>query len=509
MYIALVVLHALVCFAIIGIVLLQAGKGADIGSAFGGGGSQAVFGSMGTPTILGKITTAVAILFMITSFSLAKMSSQVKSVVPATATRAGRPGRARRRPARRRHPRPRRSRGRRSGRMRGTKLLLLAAPTLVGLFLLQSYFWVPTFENQARGDPGRLTRFISTSIADAVILNPTISADSASSEVNALVFEGLIDRDLDLSFRGRLAESWQVSEEAYLFADETVRLPDGAAATPETLLARLRAAQAAGSPALRAVEAMTVLPAETSTVPMRAAGRRAAPRRARPDASSADARRHPAPAAYQVHPARRGPGLLREPRPAAGRVPGPARPSPIRDGAGPRDGPGGRRGARPADGGEPGHRLPAPARRALPRRARAHREGRALHLRDHHGSAEPLAPGAGLRADQGGRDPGSLHGPGDVQGALPAGLRELGHGDPARAPPQPRGARRRGARGRQGPRDLQRAGRRVQPATGGQRAVPVRLVGKRRLDPARSGTRTTGRGRRTSGSTSCGSSRTP
>ena len=83
-YIALVVLHALVCFAIIGIVLLQAGKGADIGSAFGGGGSQAVFGSMGTPTILGKITTVVAILFMITSFSLAKMSSQVKSVVPAT-----------------------------------------------------------------------------------------------------------------------------------------------------------------------------------------------------------------------------------------------------------------------------------------------------------------------------------------------------------------------------------------------------------------------------------------
>jgi ABC-type transport system substrate-binding protein len=151
--------------------------------------------------------------------------------------------------------------------MRGTKLLLLAAPTLVGLFLLQSYFWVPTFENQARGDPGRLTRFISTSIADAVILNPTISADSASSEVNALVFEGLIDRDLDLSFRGRLAESWQVSEEAYLFADEAVRLADGAAATPETLLARLRAAQAAGSSALRAVEAMTVLPADTSTVP--------------------------------------------------------------------------------------------------------------------------------------------------------------------------------------------------------------------------------------------------
>jgi preprotein translocase subunit SecG len=84
-YYLLIVVHVLVCLAIIGIVLLQAGKGADIGSAFGGGGSQAVFGSMGTPTILGKITTVVAILFMITSFSLAKLSSRAQSVVPATA----------------------------------------------------------------------------------------------------------------------------------------------------------------------------------------------------------------------------------------------------------------------------------------------------------------------------------------------------------------------------------------------------------------------------------------
>ena len=47
MYYVLIVVHTLVCLAIIGIVLLQAGKGADIGSAFGGGGSQAVFGSDG------------------------------------------------------------------------------------------------------------------------------------------------------------------------------------------------------------------------------------------------------------------------------------------------------------------------------------------------------------------------------------------------------------------------------------------------------------------------------
>jgi preprotein translocase subunit SecG len=88
MVIALTILHVLMCFAIIAIVLLQSGKGADIGSAFGGAGSQAVFGSMGTPTLLGKITTAVAIVFTLTSFSLALLGGErAGSVVrePATA----------------------------------------------------------------------------------------------------------------------------------------------------------------------------------------------------------------------------------------------------------------------------------------------------------------------------------------------------------------------------------------------------------------------------------------
>jgi preprotein translocase subunit SecG len=90
MVIALTVLHVFMCFAIMGIVLLQAGKGADIGSAFGGAGSQAVFGSMGTPTLLGKITGAVAIVFAITSFSLAllggeRSGSVVREAAPVTA----------------------------------------------------------------------------------------------------------------------------------------------------------------------------------------------------------------------------------------------------------------------------------------------------------------------------------------------------------------------------------------------------------------------------------------
>ena len=81
MYITLIVFHVIASFAIIGLVLLQSGKGADIGSAFGGAGSQAVFGSMGTPTLLGKITAAVAIVFTITSFSLALMGGERSSSV--------------------------------------------------------------------------------------------------------------------------------------------------------------------------------------------------------------------------------------------------------------------------------------------------------------------------------------------------------------------------------------------------------------------------------------------
>ncbi len=90
MVIALTIVHIIACFAIMGMVLLQSGKGADIGSAFGGAGSQAVFGSMGTPTILGKITTVIAIVFTLTSFSLALLGGErggsvVRESAPASA----------------------------------------------------------------------------------------------------------------------------------------------------------------------------------------------------------------------------------------------------------------------------------------------------------------------------------------------------------------------------------------------------------------------------------------
>ena len=67
----LVIIHIVVCVALIMIVLLQTGKGADMGAAFGGGGSQTLFGATGASTFLSKLTTIAAIVFMLTSLVLA------------------------------------------------------------------------------------------------------------------------------------------------------------------------------------------------------------------------------------------------------------------------------------------------------------------------------------------------------------------------------------------------------------------------------------------------------
>ena len=65
----LIILHIVVCMALILIVLLQQGKGAGMGAAFGGS-SQTVFGSSGATSFLHKVTTAAAIVFMLTSLGL-------------------------------------------------------------------------------------------------------------------------------------------------------------------------------------------------------------------------------------------------------------------------------------------------------------------------------------------------------------------------------------------------------------------------------------------------------
>ena len=75
MSILLIIIHIVVSVALIMIVLLQTGKGADMGAAFGGGSSQTPFGSTGAATFLSKATTAAAIIFMVTSLGLAYLSS--------------------------------------------------------------------------------------------------------------------------------------------------------------------------------------------------------------------------------------------------------------------------------------------------------------------------------------------------------------------------------------------------------------------------------------------------
>lgn len=68
--------HLVVALAIIGLIMLQQGKGADMGASFGGGGSQTLFGSDGSGNVLTKATAWLVALFFASSFSLALLANQ-------------------------------------------------------------------------------------------------------------------------------------------------------------------------------------------------------------------------------------------------------------------------------------------------------------------------------------------------------------------------------------------------------------------------------------------------
>lgn len=76
----LLIIHILVAFFLIFIVLIQSGKGAELGAAFGGS-SQTLFGSRGAATFFSKLTTIAAIVFMLTSLTLAVVSSKTGSII--------------------------------------------------------------------------------------------------------------------------------------------------------------------------------------------------------------------------------------------------------------------------------------------------------------------------------------------------------------------------------------------------------------------------------------------
>ena len=72
----LIVLHVIVCLFLIGVVLIQQGKSADLAGAFGGAGSQTAFGPRGAANLLTRLTTWSAVLFMLTSISLTILMSR-------------------------------------------------------------------------------------------------------------------------------------------------------------------------------------------------------------------------------------------------------------------------------------------------------------------------------------------------------------------------------------------------------------------------------------------------
>ncbi|MGD8369552.1 MAG: ABC transporter substrate-binding protein [Desulfobacterales bacterium] len=153
---------------------------------------------------------------------------------------------------------------------------LIIAPLAVLAVLLQSYFWVPTYEEQTRGNPERLGTFITALNGDASVLNPILSADTASSSIESMVYEGLIDRDENLRFRGRLAESWEISEVAffYVVAD---RPPAGSndpspAAVARLLRSAAESTESLPEPVRRSLEniqRITIEPPRRFTAPYR------------------------------------------------------------------------------------------------------------------------------------------------------------------------------------------------------------------------------------------------
>lgn len=81
LYYLIVFLHVVACLFLIAVVLLQQGKGQDLASAFGGGGTQTAFGPRGSATVLSRATTILAGLFMVTSLALTMVRPQASGVL--------------------------------------------------------------------------------------------------------------------------------------------------------------------------------------------------------------------------------------------------------------------------------------------------------------------------------------------------------------------------------------------------------------------------------------------
>jgi len=128
-----------------------------------------------------------------------------------------------------------------------TKWLLIALPLAILVVLLQSSLWVPTYARQAKGNPARLLTFVRATVGDVKHLNMVVSRDyDAVQLITDNLFEGLVWADENLKIAPKLAEHWDVTEDAFLAVLPERRLKDGSSTTAAGLLGRIEAARKQG-----------------------------------------------------------------------------------------------------------------------------------------------------------------------------------------------------------------------------------------------------------------------
>jgi ABC-type transport system substrate-binding protein len=146
-----------------------------------------------------------------------------------------------------------------------TKWLLLALPLAILVLLVQSAFWVPTFASQAKGNPARLVTFVRSSVGEVKRLNPVVSADAEGQLLMYdNLFEALVWADENLKAAPKLADSWDVTEDAYVAVLPERRLKDGRPATAKALLEGIQSARAEGKLGgiERSIEGLELVPGE-------------------------------------------------------------------------------------------------------------------------------------------------------------------------------------------------------------------------------------------------------
>ena len=131
------------------------------------------------------------------------------------------------------------------------KNALLFIPFLVFLGLLQSYLWVPTYEDQTTAGEGRLEKFISAISGDARLLNPIVAADSASGFVVSHVFDSLLEIDENLRLKPHLAKEYKVSCLATIVVGEGF--------SPESLLQKISPHLTSEASEIRVLEPSTLI----------------------------------------------------------------------------------------------------------------------------------------------------------------------------------------------------------------------------------------------------------